>query len=203
MPGKHRMVETVCLTCSSRFLTTAHKLKIGKGKYCSMDCYREGSRRPKRAFEERFWSKVQKDEEGCWIWTGTTNGKGYGQFSVGGRGVANWRTRSAHKVSWELAYGPVPDGLLIRHFVCARPLCVRPDHLRLGTKRDNAEDARRDGTLAVGERSSSAKLTDAQVAEIRQLLGQGVQQRMIAKTFGVNHRIISNIFVGKHWKHIP
>lgn len=87
-----------------------------------------------RTSEARFWSKV-KGGEACWLWQGATTGSlGYGHFR--GRGGVH---EYAHRVSWEMAHGPIPDGALVLHR-CDVPTCVRPDHLYLGTNTDNAND---------------------------------------------------------------
>jgi hypothetical protein len=80
----------------------------------------------------RFWAKVSKGD-GCWIWTGSRNPKGYGRLNTGNR------VRLAHAISWELSHGAVPDGLWVLHR-CDNPPCVRPDHLWLGTAADNTAD---------------------------------------------------------------
>lgn len=81
---------------------------------------------------ERFWSKVSKTD-GCWLWTGYTNAKGYGRIATAD-GVA-----MAHRVSYEMHFGPIPDGMLVLHS-CDTPSCVRPDHLSAGTHMDNMHD---------------------------------------------------------------
>jgi len=86
-----------------------------------------------------FWSKVQKSD-GCWTWAGATWGRGYGAFKHEGRQVY------AHRFAWEMAKGPIPAGLFVCHH-CDNPLCVRPDHLFLGTHTDNMRDASRKGRL--------------------------------------------------------
>jgi len=90
--------------------------------------------------EMRFWSKVTKGA-GCWEWTASTDHKGYGKLAEGGR---QGRTLSAHRVSYELNVGPIPDGLLVLHR-CDNPPCVRPDHLFVGTHTDNAQDMAKKG----------------------------------------------------------
>jgi HNH endonuclease len=84
------------------------------------------------SLEERFWPKVEKTD-GCWYWTASCDPCGYGHFSIDGK------LHSAHRVSWELAYGPIPDRLDVLH-KCDNPPCVRPDHLFLGTHTDNMVD---------------------------------------------------------------
>lgn len=85
-----------------------------------------------RTVEDRLWSKVQKTSS-CWLWTASTKSSGYGQLYVDGV------PRAAHRVSWELVNGPIPDGLLIDHR-CHNKKCVRPDHLRLATYKQNSEN---------------------------------------------------------------
>lgn len=83
--------------------------------------------------EERFWEKVDKTGE-CWIWTASIRGQGYGQCSTG-----NGRQGYAHRFSYEMANGQVPDGLVVDH-ICHVRLCVNPDHLRAVTHKQNMEN---------------------------------------------------------------
>ncbi len=93
--------------------------------------------RPATPPSARFWQKVQKGD-GCWEWQGSRNKLGYGITSLRGRAIR------AHRVSWEIVNGPIPDGLLVCHR-CDNPACVRPDHLFLGTQIDNLRDMRTKG----------------------------------------------------------
>ena len=88
----------------------------------------------------RFWRKV--DQTGaCWIWRGAISNKGYGQISFSGRGS---KRVLAHRVSWELSNGPIPDDKIVMHTCdnppCVNPPCVNPDHLRIGTMQENQRD---------------------------------------------------------------
>ena len=148
-------------------------------------------------FEERFWSYVSRspEKDGCWLWTGQVI-RGYGSIKY------LRRPAGAHRVAWLLVKGEIPDGLFVCHD-CDQRICVRPDHLFLGTTLDNMQDMVRKGRSAKGdrqglrlhpgaaargeqhgrythpertargERNGSAKLTEEQVREIRRLYATG------------------------------
>lgn len=152
-----------------------------------------------RPVDQRFEEKVQCDpNSGCWLWTGSINNKGYGQFSYGGRCV------SAHRLSLELHGQPVAanDNVLHR---CDTPCCVNPAHLFTGTHQDNMADMRAKGrhTQACGEQTRSSRLTDAVVLEIRSALKRGVMQRDLAEKYGVYPSTISRINTRQQWAHLP
>ena len=91
-------------------------------------------------FAERFWARVSKTDN-CWEWTGSKS-RGYGSFSMG----REYGTKRSHRMSYEMAYGPIPEGLFVCHH-CDNPGCVRPDHLFVGTHADNMLDAIKKGRL--------------------------------------------------------
>lgn len=143
--------------------------------------------------EERFWAKVpERPEEGCWEWRGTRQNAGYGYFYDGERKVG------AHRFVCEVTYGPSAG----RHALhaCDNPGCVRPDHLRWGTRSENMADAVRRGRWwrTDGELSPVAKLTWLQVEAIR---SRGSEpQAALAREFGVSQPTISLILLNKRWR---
>lgn len=88
---------------------------------------------PGSPLPQRFWNKVHKTDS-CWLWTGLLN-KGYGQFGFSESGV--WVSRAAHRLAYLSLIGPIPDGLVLDHFVCDTPRCVNPSHLRPVSRREN------------------------------------------------------------------
>ena len=128
-----------------------------------------------------FWSKVNKTD-GCWLWTAGTLKTGYGRFSVRGH------NQRAHRVSWQIANGPIPEGLWVLH-KCDVRNCVRPDHLFLGDVAANA---------ICGERQGSAKLTVAQAKEIKERYAEGgTTMRKLACQYDVGgttiYRVVNEV----------
>ena len=147
--------------------------------------------------KQRFDAKWRKDKSGCWIWTASTAGKGYGQFRIPG----TRRNVYAHRLSWEMRNGPVPDGKLVCHR-CDNPLCVNPAHLFLGDAEANLKDMAAKGRHLYGERNAQAKLTEKQVRAIHALAAKGASQRAISEKFGVGQMTINRIVRGLRWRHV-
>jgi hypothetical protein len=146
--------------------------------------------------QTRFWSKVDKTPT-CWLWTGPKNPNGYGNFTMGRK-----RRVLAHRLSYEWAHGPIPDGLSCCH-VCDEPSCVRVDHLFLGTTADNLGDMADKGRSCQGEKQHCAKLTAEQVLAIRAQYATGtIGQYRLASLFTVNRRTIQQIVQEKTWRHL-
>jgi hypothetical protein len=158
--------------------------------------------------EIRFWRHVDKngpvpahaaDLGPCWIWTGGCNSKGYGELKWSGE-----RGRVlAHRASWEIAFGPVPEGMKVLHR-CDNPPCVRPSHLFVGTQADNVRDmASKDrGAACPGEANPNAKLSGEDVERIRKDLAEGASASDLARRHGVTPTQIYAIKTGRSWSHV-
>lgn len=160
-------------------------------------------KRELKTIEERFWPKVEKTNS-CWLWAGSSVKSNlqehfrYGNFRVGKM------TKYAHRVSWELHNGSIPEGMCILH-KCDNPLCVNPKHLFLGTHADNMKDMSTKGRGGVqdqvGEKNHYAKLTWETVREIRRRYATGEEfQKDIAKDYNIERSLISMIVNYKVWK---
>lgn len=144
---------------------------------------------------ERFWRAVDKGGD-CWLWTKAVDRGGYGAIGAGTN--TDRRVLKAHRVSWELAHGPIPDGVFVCHR-CDNPKCVNPAHLFLGSPSDNAADMATKGRANRGERRWIAKLTDDAVREIRRSSEKGVD---LAKRYGVSPTQVTAVRRGYEWKHV-
>jgi len=150
---------------------------------------------------DRFWSHVVTGPD-CWEWAGARKPSGYGNF-----GIHHGSTISAHRFSWELHFGPIPDGLFVCHH-CDNAGCVRPDHLFLGTPLANSRDMVRKGRASrvarsVGEANANARLTATDVVEIRESRRTGATAVSIAARYGVTPSMVSQIANRRAWRHIP
>jgi HNH endonuclease len=105
----------------------------------------------------RFTRHFRKDPTGCWVWIGAVNNKGYGVIGTGPH-----TTITAHRAAWILTHGAIPHGLCVLHR-CDTRHCVRPDHLFLGTIRDNNHDMMRKGRDRFRGRPSITSLTPGSV----------------------------------------
>jgi hypothetical protein len=144
---------------------------------------------------ERFWAKVKKgNDEDCWEWQGSRNTGGYGWFWLGSKPCG------AHRVSYQLAKGSIPDGLEICHN-CNNRLCVNPMHLRADTRKANMQDAILAGTKVMASKLPT-KLNPDKVRLIRRLYLAGVENKTQAAFFGVSTTTISLIARHKKWKHV-
>lgn len=169
----------------------------------------------------RFFSKVQQGHpDQCWLWIAARDKDGYGRFFLNGQ------TRRAHRVSYEIVHGPIPDELETLHS-CDNPPCVNPNHISVGTSLDNSQDCIQKGRhiwttnpercprghahylygqvvcSLPGETNPAAKLTEVQVIAIRAAHAEGqFNYRQIATCYGVTAECIGHIVRRRAWKHI-
>lgn len=142
-----------------------------------------------------FWRYVTRgDNSQCWVWQGYVSVRGYGQLTW------MYRKHMAHRVSWEIHNGAIPDGLVVCHR-CDNRRCVNPDHLFLGTSADNIADMVTKGRQSKGEAHPKTELSEGDVAEIRRLRNLGCTLTRIASQYNVSKSTIENITTGKTWKY--
>ena len=167
---------------------------------------------------DRLWSRVEKTGD-CWNWTGTLNAYGYGVMTIAKRLVF------AHRLSWELAHGPVPEGRSVLHR-CDNRRCVNPDHLFVGTRAENAADRVAKGRTASGDRNGArtrpdrnpaklyperlrrgeanpaSRLTEAVVREIRARHAAGETKAEIGRALGLPRGHVGRIVDRRSWAHV-
>lgn len=146
--------------------------------------------------EEALWSRVTKSGD-CWEWKAGTTAAGYGEFMFRGKMLY------AHRVAYELHFGPIPAGKKVRH-KCDNPPCCRPDHLLIGTQADNVRDMIERGRdrKAVGLDHGRSKLDPEKIRKIRIMRTEGISFRKIGAAFGVDNHTIRAIISGMTWNHV-
>lgn len=140
-------------------------------------------------------SRVEKVIDGCWEWTGPLTWHGYGEYRPAGG-----RRARAHRLAYEAFVGPIPDGLCVLH-ACDNRKCVNPQHLSVGTRKQNQEDMKAKGRAfrPIGDLCGNARLTWAQVKAMRALAAGGTSRAEIARRYGVKPATASLIVRGKRW----
>lgn len=205
------MEKKICELCKSKFLP---KYRVTKRywatrRFCSPECARigmKGERRStfgveKKPLVARFWEKVAKGGSSeCWEWQGAKDLNGYG-FLYSSERPKRWK--KAHRLSYELANGPIPKGMCVCHS-CDNPPCVNPQHLWLGTLAENNADKVAKGRDydKRGSANPNVKLTAQNVMEIKQLRNSGWTQQQIADRFNIAQPYVSRVLRGETWKHL-
>ena len=162
-------------------------------KYCSRTCMGRGQSAPLTQ-DTVLDLSIPEPNSGCWLWLGSINpGNGYGRISLA--------HIPAHRFSYTVFKGAIPDGMVVRHS-CDNPLCVNPEHLSVGTVADNKNDAVVRKRHAHGSKQGRAILSEEDVPKVRQMLAAGISQSEVARRFGVSHSVIFRIEHQKTWKHV-
>lgn len=140
---------------------------------------------------DKFLKKVKKTET-CWLWTGFIKKSGYGLYNK----------KRVHRIAYELFKGHIPKGMFVCHSCDVRN-CVNPDHLWLGTNKDNLNDMKIKGRGPRGEKQGRSKLTEKQVIEIRKkYIPRKRTTYDLAKEYGINQSMVYTIISRKTWKHL-
>jgi hypothetical protein len=151
---------------------------------------------PKASLSERFWSKVIVDPDrpdACWRWSAATTGFGYGILRTS---RPNPRNAKAHRVSWELHFGEIPEGMMVLHR-CDTPTCTNPRHLFLGRGADNVRDMVRKG------RHWNQGLTTERAYVVKYLLrNTTLRAAAIAEMFRIGLTTLWMLNVGRAYRHV-
>lgn len=187
-----------CEHCGAEFQVRPSYERI---RFCGKPCFLEHSK--EQPLEVRFWNAVVKGEgDECWLWTGSKGKSGYGvigQSRSDGGGILK-----SHRVSWEIANGPITNGLWVLH-KCDVRLCVNPDHLFLGTPKDNTQDCVRKGrhNPPRGEKCKGSRTHDGHVRAMRLLYDNNLASiNDLAEWFGISPNPVWKIVNRKAWKHV-
>lgn len=188
----------ICEHCRAQYTPKGHSAQ--RQRFCNKRCWMAWVRA--QPFDERFWKLVDKSAGplACWPWLGRRIEErgGYGIFWLPGRGTAG-----THRVAVMLSTGNDPGALEVLHG-CDNPPCCNPAHLTVGTHADNMKDMISKGRRNVrGEHNGAAKLTAGQVRIIRDEYAAGrADQAGLAKQFGVDQTLVSQIVRRLVWKHV-
>lgn len=174
--------------------------------YCSMHYRRlkftgtlNGGPKERLPLEDRFWKKVNKTDS-CWLWSGGKIETGYGVIGAGGKGG---KQLFAHRYSYELHKGKIPENMVVMH-TCDNPSCVNPEHLLVGTYKDNTQDALKKGRLKTvfckGSKNVMSKLKEDDVRFIKQ--HPEIRGKDIAARFNISAQTVCDIRKGRLWSSV-
>jgi len=195
LPSKNGRALWMCLCdCGNEKEVSSKHLISGGTNSCG--CFRsENSSTLRTNSAIPFKDRLLAMPSGCIEWQGSKDKDGYGTFRSGKR------DHKAHRFAYEKAFGIIPKGMLVCH-TCDNPSCCNPEHLFLGTPRDNSNDCVNKGRQAKGVWNANAKLTDHIVCLIREMYKSGKTQQEIADIFGLFQTTVSRIVRGVAWKHV-
>lgn len=180
-------------------LKTRHVMKV-----CKDGIYRN-SLRPLtlEEFSVRFWSQVNKSgENGCWLWEGNKNGT----TSIYGTCQYQGKNKKAHRISWELTNNQkIPPGMVACH-KCDNKLCVNPEHIFIGTQKDNMQDCKKKGRMrtgiSMGEDAGMNKFSESSVRKAVELCKSGQNYAEVSKVTGISRTTLGAIMQGRVWRQV-
>lgn len=187
----------VCSYCGRGYMAPPNARTIPPRRFCSRRCAKESQVIP---IDQKLWARVVKSD-GCWEWTGPRTPFGHGHLNHRNKRVY------AHRLSWELHNGPIPDGMSVCHR-CDNPPCVNPAHLWLGSHGDNLRDMATKGRQGLhlapakavrGEAHHRSVLTDDMVREIR---ASSESAHALSRRLGVSRPTVARVRQGRTWKHV-
>jgi hypothetical protein len=195
--------------CNKDFYAICYSVKVGFGLFCNRNCYTQYVNSTHHV-NERFFKQVEKTDY-CWIWKACIDIDGYGRFSDKAHNI-----RTAHRYSYFFHHGDIPHGMLVCH-KCDNPICVNPDHLFIGSSKDNSNDMKAKNRAAKGQRHGSctkpekinrgnthgmSKLIESDIPKIRNLIENKKTLREVANEFNVSRSSIHRIVKQLTWKHV-
>lgn len=183
--------------CKKHFVAQGYKVTSGHTRSCGC-LYSTKRIGYVESVRERLMKNINKTESGCWEWKGSMKPEGYGQIQAYGKPT------QAHRISYKVFIGDFDESLFVCHS-CDNRRCVNPDHLFLGSAKDNHLDMQVKGRMKVGknEKHSRAKLTVEQVKEARKLYETSqFGCSVLSKKYGVTSRTIWCAIKGVTWKNV-
>ncbi len=138
---------------------------------------------------------VRVPESGCWIWDGAVSSSGYGKLR------SKYTQHTAHKVSYEVFKGPIQPGKYVCHH-CDVRACVNPEHLFLGSPKENQQDMAKKMRHAYGDKNGNSKLSEDQAKRILSMRNSGKTKTSVGDAFGVSRVAVAKIWSGALWPHL-
>lgn len=174
----HYEKQVICINCGKKF----NRKNIGV-KWCSEEC--------------RLLSKIEKKENGCWEWQRFKTYQGYGWSAI------KEKTMSAHRHSYIIFKGEIPEDKFVCH-KCDNPGCINPDHLFLGTQKENMLDKSRKKRCqnTKGSLHPLSRFNENDIVKMKKLYKKGLSQTKIAKIYKCDQSHISRIMANKSWSHV-